>query len=271
MSDVDSAVFEILRNAAIADIEHEAISIIKAAEVSGQSAVTMAQQRARGTPLAYITGRQRFMGIEMLVAPGALIPRAETELLCKTALTAISITGNPSPLIIDMCCGSGNLACALAHHVPGARVWASDLTENCVEVASKNTEYTGVSERVVVGQGDLFEGLSGYRLEKSIDVIVCNPPYISQGKLAAERAGLLEHEPREAFDGGPYGLSIHQRVSKEALPYLKEGGYLLFEIGLGQERQVRMLLERAGEYTAIELVSNAAGEARVIMARKSPA
>jgi len=79
---------------------------------------------------------------------------------------------------------------------------------------------------------------------------------------------LLEHEPREAFDGGPYGLSIQQRVVKEALPFLRHGGILLFEIGLGQERQVRMLFERMKGYEGISLVANDAGEVRVISARK---
>jgi release factor glutamine methyltransferase len=115
-------------------------------------------------------------------------------------------------------------------------------------------------------QGDLFSALKG--LEGTIDLVVCNPPYISQAKLAGERAVLLESEPREAFDGGPYGLSIHQRVVREALPFLKPGGSLLFEIGLGQERQVKMLFERTRAYEDIRMVANAAGEVRVVAGRK---
>jgi len=79
---------------------------------------------------------------------------------------------------------------------------------------------------------------------------------------------LLENEPREAFDGGPYGLSIHQRVVKEALPFLRPGGWLLFEIGLGQDRQVKMLFERTRAYQDLRTVANAAGEIRVVGARK---
>jgi release factor glutamine methyltransferase len=204
----------------------------------------------------------RFMEVELLVERGVLVPRAETELLGATALELVP--GNAR--IIDMCCGSGNLACALARHSPNSRVWASDLTEACVSLARRNAAHSGVADRVTVVQGDLFSGLKG--LEGTIDLVVCNPPYISQAKLAGERAALLENEPREAFDGGPYGLSVHQRVVKEALPFLKPGGSLLFEIGLGQERQVKMLFERTRAYEDIRMVANAAGEVRVVAGRK---
>ena len=204
----------------------------------------------------------RFMEVDLLVERGVLLPRAETELLGATALEVVS---NQSR-IIDMCCGSGNLACALATHLPGARIWASDLTDACVALARRNAAHVGATDRVRVVQGDLFAGLQG--LEGTIDAVVCNPPYISHAKLAGDRAVLLENEPREAFDGGPYGLSIHQRVVKEALPFLKPGGHLLFEIGLGQERQVKLLLERTRAYEAPRTVANAAGEVRVVSARK---
>ena len=204
----------------------------------------------------------RFMEVELLVERGVLVPRAETELLGATALEVLPQNAR----IIDMCCGAGNLACALASRAPASRVWASDLTEACVSLAKRNAAHVGAADRVTVVQGDLFSGLQG--LEGTIDLIVCNPPYISQAKLAGERAALLRNEPREAFDGGPYGLSIHQRVVREALPFLKPGGWLLFEIGLGQERQVRLLFERTRAYQDLRMVANAAGEVRVVGARK---
>jgi release factor glutamine methyltransferase len=204
----------------------------------------------------------RFMNLDLLVERGVLMPRPETELLGNTALELLP----ENPRVIDMCCGSGNLACAIASRKPDARVWASDLTDACVALARRNALHTGLAARLSIVQGDLFAGLKG--LEGTIDAVVCNPPYISQAKLAGERAVLLENEPREAFDGGPYGLSIHQRVIKDALPFLKPGGYLLFEIGLGQERQVQLLLQRTRAYEDIRAVANAAGEARVVVARK---
>jgi release factor glutamine methyltransferase len=206
----------------------------------------------------------RFMEVELLVERGVLVPRAETELLGATALELLP----EKPKVIDMCCGSGNLACAIASRRPDARIWASDLTDACVALARRNAVFANVQDRVIVAQGDLFAGLAGLGLEGTIDLVVCNPPYISQAKLAGERAALLENEPRAAFDGGPYGLSIHQRVVREALPFLKPGASLLFEIGLGQERQVKMLFDRTRAYQDLRMVANAAGEVRVVGARK---
>jgi release factor glutamine methyltransferase len=263
----------ILAGGGIAGAVAEADRIVRAAEAlapanPGAAARAMAARRAAGAPLAYVIGRAIFMGVELIAAEGALAPREETELLGNTALDVLRSGGFATPRVIDVCCGSGNLACAIAHHLPGVRVWASDLTDGCIAVTRRNVEHAGVSDRVVVSQGDLFAGLAGFGLEGTIDAVVCNPPYISQGKLAADRAELLKHEPREAFDGGPYGLSIQQRVVKEALPFLRPGGVLLFEIGLGQERQVRSLFERTKAYDGIRSVANAAGEVRVVSGRK---
>jgi release factor glutamine methyltransferase len=136
-------------------------------------------------------------------------------------------------------------------------------------VARANVQQLGLADRVVVAQGDLFAGLEGLGLEYSIDLIACNPPYVSQKRLLeGDRTSLLAEEPREAFDGGPYGLSIHQRVMKDALPFLRAGGVLAFEFGLGQDRQVRILFERTGAYEDIQSVANGSGEARVIHGRK---
>jgi release factor glutamine methyltransferase len=217
---------------------------------------------------AYARGLQDFMGLQLLVAPGALVPRAETELLGTRAVSvAERLRSGAGPVrVVDMCCGSGNLACAIAVHVPEADVWACDLTDECVELSRRNVEHLALAGRVRVRQGDLFGALSADGLEGQVDLVVCNPPYISSARLA-QRSDLSE-EPREAFDGGPYGLSIHQRVLREALSYLKPSGVILFEFGLGQDRQLVKLLERTRQYESVELVADAAGENRVVSARR---
>lgn len=218
---------------------------------------------------ALARGQRTFMGVELAVAPGALVPREETELLGQTA---VELLGRASARVaIDMGCGSGNLACALALALPGLRLHASDVSAECAELTRRNVERLGLAARVTVTQGDLFAPLAGLGLEGAVDAVVCNPPYISTGRLAKESQALLDLEPRAAFDGGPFGFAVHQRVIKDALPFLRQGGLLMFEVGLGQARQVVALVERAGAYREIETRDDREGRPRVVVARKTAA
>lgn len=216
---------------------------------------------------ALARGVVTFMGLELLVAPGALVPRPETEILGREALGRVAEAAKSGvPLVIDMCCGAGNLACAIAGTVREARVWCSDLTDGCVAVAKANIARHRLGGRVKIVQGDLFAPLATTGLEGQVDVVVCNPPYISTGRLGKERAELLDREPREAFDGGPYGLSIHQRVMRDALAFLKPGGWLLMEFGLGQDRQLRALFARSPGYSRLGFALDRHGQPRAVMA-----
>jgi release factor glutamine methyltransferase len=209
----------------------------------------------------------RFMGLDLVVDGDVLAPRSETELLGRTAVSILKEAGVTSPLVIDMCCGSGNLACALASALPAAHVLAADLTDGAVRTARLNVERLGLADRVIVRQGDLFAALADDVAEGQAMLVVCNPPYISTGKLEGESAHLLETEPREAFDGGPYGISILQRLVREAPAYLAPGGYLAFEFGAGQERQAASLIARAGLFSPVDLISNDDGVPRVAVTR----
>lgn len=279
MSGADSALLAELTNAlrarGIPEPSAEAEAILAAArEQPGDAAARareLAARRAEGAPLGYVCGRARFLGLTLLVAPGVIAPREETELLGRTGLSLLekSVPAGAEALAIDMCCGAGNLACALAHHRPGLRVWASDLTADCAALATRNAEQLGLTNRVTVMRGDLFAPLAGQGLEGRVDLVVCNPPYISTGRLEKDRAELLRHEPREAFDGGPYGLSIHQRVLKDAPTFLRSGGWLAFEFGAGQERQLELLFKRAGTYDSFTLAHDSAGTPRAAFARRT--
>lgn len=210
-----------------------------------------------------------WMNTEFRIGRGALVPREEGELLAQTALAELTALALPAPRIVDMCCGVGNFACVLARHFPRAEIWACDLTAPCVELARENVRRFDLADRVHVVQSDLFGGVSGQGLEGSIDCIVSNPPYISRKRLEGERAELLAHEPLEAFDGGPYGLTIHQRVIRECGPFLRPGGQLLFEVGLGQALQVEILFKRGRIWEPARLVNDPAGNPRVVHARRN--
>jgi release factor glutamine methyltransferase len=151
--------------------------------------------------------------------------------------------------------------------MPSCRVWAADLTEAAVAAVRENVQRYDLGSRLSVRQGDLFEALATDDLWGRADMIVCNPPYISTAKLEGASASLLEQEPREAFDGGPFGLSIHQRLVREAPSYLKRDGLLICEFGEGQFRQIDALFKRAKGYGAVEFARDDRGVERVAIAR----
>jgi release factor glutamine methyltransferase len=208
----------------------------------------------------------RFMNVDIEISPGVLVPRRETELLGETALDLLADIANP--VVIDMCCGSGNLALAIASALHDVRIFASDLTDETVAAARRNVDRLALGDRLTVAQGDMFAGLVGYDLIGCVDLVVCNPPYISTAKLESDSAHLLQSEPREAFDAGPYGIAIQQRLVADAAPFLRPGGVLAFEFGAGQDRQARALLTRAKFYAPPHFISNEAGIPRVAVARK---
>ena len=209
-----------------------------------------------------------WMGLAFETSDQVLVPRRETELLAGAALDLLLKTAEAAPVrVIDMCCGAGNLSCALAHARPDIRVCASDLTDACVTLARKNVARHGLEGRVDVRQGDLFSSLPDEDLAGAVDLVVCNPPYISTGKLEGQSAHLLDGQPREAFDAGPYGLAIHQRVIADAARYLKPGAWLVMEIGLGQQRQIALLFSRMKRYEQERSWADKNGAPRVMGAR----
>jgi len=266
-------------SAVIADPSVEAFAIMwKAREASErcggsfeETARLFAGQRASGELLGRVLGCVEFMGVEIQTAPDCLVPRHETELLASAAADLLTGLNMPNPVVIDLGCGVGNIGCAIACHVPGALVYMSDLTPACVRAAQTNVDRLGLAERVHVLQGDLFDPFISLGLDKKVDLIVCNPPYISTGSLGAERSSLLDREPREAFDGGPYGLNIHQKVIAGSVRFLKDQGWLAFEFGLGQERQLQLLFKRAKSiYQDPIMKKNDAGVTRVVISQRRP-
>lgn len=208
-----------------------------------------------------------FLGIAIEAGPGALVPRAETELCGRVAIAKLDQAGGA--LLVDVCCGTGNLACAIAAARPRVHGWALDLTAPCVALARANVTRLGLGDRLQVGQGDLFAPLADQPLAGAVDLITANPPYLSTARLAQRDD--LAGEPREAFDGGPYGIALHQRIAREALALLAPGGWLVMEFGAGQDRQLAHVIARSRGYAAAELFPDDTGTPRVVAAQRLPA
>ena len=226
-------------------------------------------RRVSGSPLAYLTGRQRFMGIEMLAGPEALIPRKETEILGNSASRALAqlIDQRGQATVIDLCTGSGNVILALAYHEHRAGFYASDLSSEAVALARRNSEHVGVDGRVEFRVGDLFDPFSSEEFVGEADMITCNPPYISTKKVGEMPQEISEHEPSMAFDGGPFGVAILSRLIREAPRFLKPDSWLCFEVGQGQGEPLVAKLKRTGHYREVEGVSDTNGDVRAILAR----
>ena len=218
-------------------------------------------------PLAHMTGRHNFCGLELLTSADALIPRKETGVLAAAALEIIGQVETGTPVVVDACTGCGNLALLFAHHYPEARVFGADLSESALQLARRNAEYTGMDGRVEFLQGDLLAPFAGEAFAKKIDVLSCNPPYISSQKVPQMHREIADHEPSMAFDGGPFGISILNKLIRDAVNYIKPGGYLVFELGLGQGESMLKLIGRNAGYSHVEGREDESGNIRAIVAR----
>lgn len=229
------------------------------------------EQRLNNIPLAHITGRQSFMGIELLCDKRALIPRKETEILGRKALEISNDLAQKKEIIhvMDICCGAGNLGLALAYLNPQVIVYSTDLSHEAVELTKDNISFLNLNNHVQARQGDLFSAFEKQEFFKNIDLIMCNPPYISTAKVTKMNTEISAHEPVLAFDGGMFGTKIIQKLISEAPKYLTKGGCLIFEVGVGQGEFMMRLCESTNNYKSIESVSDEQGNIRVIFAKKN--
>jgi release factor glutamine methyltransferase len=232
--------------------------------------LTLVQMRVENTPLAYITGRQNFMGVELLTDRRALIPRKETELLGRKVLklSREQSEHNKTIYIMDVCCGSGNLGISIAYSNPNCIVYASDISQEAVELTQENIYLLNLNQRVFAKQGDMMSAFEEDVYNEKFDLIVCNPPYISSAKVAKMDQEISMNEPTVAFDGGMLGIKIIQKLIHDAPRFLKKGGWVAFEVGLGQGQLIYQLCERILLFSQIDTVLDNSNNIRVISARK---
>ena len=224
-------------------------------------------RRVGREPLQYILGTQEFCGLEFDVNPAVLIPRPETELLVEYVTQRIPVERQAT--IVDVCTGSGCIAVAIARLRPCARLIATDLSNASLDVARVNAARHAVGERITWLEGDLLGPLAGQKLEGCIDVIVSNPPYIADADWATLQPEVRLFEPRGALVAGPQGTEFHERLLQEAGQYLSPGGVLIMEIGAGQARAMRRIVDQISGYRFHQLVYDAAGLERVVIVERS--
>lgn len=229
------------------------------------------KQRINNIPLAHITKRQSFMGLEFITDKRALIPRKETEILGNEALKLSfefsEIYGKVN--VIDVCCGAGNLGIAISKLNPLCKVHAADISSEAVELACENVKFLNQDSRVRVIVSDMLAEFETNEFFGKIDLIICNPPYISNSKVVKMHPEISDNEPSLAFNGGMMGLKVIQKLIHEAPRFLSPGGWLCFEVGDGQGEFISKMCKKTQLYQKIQLVLDISGNIRVILSQKS--
>ncbi len=216
---------------------------------------TLLARRARHEPIQYITGRQEFYGLTLRVTPAVLIPRPETEHLVEAALARIP--ADVPTRILDVGTGSGAIAIALAAHRPPAILTAVDSSPAALAVARENAAAHHVAIRFV--ESDLLSALPN----ENFDLIVSNPPYVSAGESLEPQ--VRDFEPHSALFAGESGLEIYRRLIPQAQNALVPGGWLLMEIGHGQQQPLATLLSG---WRNLAFLPDLQGIPRIVIAQK---
>ena len=219
------------------------------------------ERRRTLEPLQYLTGTQQFRSIELLVGPGVLVPRPETEVLVGRVIDKTS--GIRRPKIVEVGTGSGAIALALGEELPHASVWATEVSSDAMVWATKNLERLQLPNVEMI-EGDLFSPLPS-DLRGKLHLVVSNPPYLSDSDLARAPIDVRDHEPRIATTAGPSGLEVATRVIHEARRWLRPGGWLVMETWTGQWSSLKTVLEES--YEDVSIHPDLGGTDRVAEAR----
>ena len=221
------------------------------------------ERRLGGEPVAYISGDWEFYGLPMKVTKDVLIPRPDTELLvdlAKQALTGWKMDAR----VLDLCCGSGCITCAVGHELPATKLVAVDLSASALEVCRTNIALNRLNTRVICMQADATAspplGIG------SFDLIVSNPPYVKTEEIGELDRSVKDYEPVWALDGGKDGLRFYKAIIKYWKSLLRPDGLLIFEVGEGQAQDVADML-LAGGFASTSIHQDARGVDRAVVGR----
>lgn len=201
-------------------------------------------RRAEYEPLQYIMEEAEFMSLPFFVNPDVLIPRPETETLVESIINWISNTKKSH--ILDIGCGSGSIAVSLAKHTENAKITAVDVSQNILDIAQKNADRNDVNEKIHFICSDITKNSFVEDIGGKFDIVVSNPPYISQDEWKTLPEEVKSYEPRGSLCDDADGLTFYRIISKKALSLLLFGGALFFEVGYTQSSKVQTILQQQG-------------------------
>ena len=229
----------------------------------------MVRRRGDGAPVAYLVGYKEFYSLKMRVNESVLIPRPETEHVVIEALdqAKLMLAADPNAhlKVVDVGTGSGAIAIAIAKHLPAASVTAIDVSPDALQIAQWNVEQHEVADRVTLIEGDLLEPIAA---DSSVDIIVSNPPYVSEAEYEQLSKSVRDHEPRGALVSGPLGTEIIARLVEDASSRLRSGGRLIIELSPMIADSCLEIVKGSGKYGDAKLIKDLAGLRRVLSASR---
>ena len=217
----------------------------------------LVRRRGRREPLAYVLGEWGFRRLTLRTDRRALVPRPETEVVVERCLALLRDL--PEPDVLDVGTGTGAIALAVADEHPGARVTAVDRSRDALALARENLDLTGIDGRVRLVEGDVREGLE----RAAYDLVVSNPPYVSEEEVASLPGEVRDWEPRDAL----VGAGTTEAVARAAVEALRPGGWLVLEVHEQGAGETAELLERLG-YRDVGIACDLAGKERVVEATR---
>lgn len=223
-------------------------------------------KRIRGEPTQYILGRREFWSLDLKVTPEVFIPRPETELLVEEVIKLFGGKKGTALRFMEVGTGSGAIAIAMAKELKGCSIVAEDISWEAILLARENARIHGVSGRIRFLVGDLFSALK--EGQPQFDLVLSNPPYIPSSKIETLSKEIAEYEPRVALDGGADGLVFFRRIVTGAPSFLRNGGWLMLELGQEQSRAVAEMIRDTGSFESPCIIEDESGLDRVIRARK---
>lgn len=223
-------------------------------------------KRIRGEPTQYILGRREFWSLDLKVTPEVFIPRPETELLVEEALKPFRGEEAMVLRFMEVGTGSGAIAIAMAKELKRCSIVAEDISWGAILLARENARIHGVSGKIRFLVGDLFSALR--EGEPQFDLVLSNPPYIPSSRIETLPKEIAEFEPRVALDGGADGLVFFRRIVMGAPSFLRDGGWLMLELGEEQSRAVAEMIRDTGSFENPCIIEDDSGLDRVIRARK---
>ncbi|MBS4538344.1 peptide chain release factor N(5)-glutamine methyltransferase [Clostridium sp. D2Q-11] len=222
-------------------------------------------KRKDGYPLQYILGHQEFMGLDFKISEGVLVPRPDTEILIEKIIKSYDHIDKETINIMDIGTGSGAITLSLAYYIKNSYVYSIDISEQAIKVAKKNCDVLNLQDKVEFIHKDILEGFP--KIDKKLDVIVSNPPYIPSGDIEGLQVEVAKYEPRLALDGGEDGLIFYKYITTHAHELLAVNGLLAYEIGHNQGEEVKELMEMNG-FKDIEVIKDLSNNNRVVIGRR---